>query len=151
MIAKSKKMGEYLLLGIMVVGCIGLAATKSLSSSLDGDTEAKVEAFIKDFDAVSKEMESAIASDSTTAGIDSAQKAFDAKKNSLREMFNGFKNARSEEVSSAVLKKLTDSITNNGKMITDAFVKHEEDYADEPGAGDKFRSLMKEYSDIFAM
>jgi hypothetical protein len=106
--------------------------------------DAEVEAFIKDFDAVSKEMASKIDATPSGAGIDEAQKAFDAKKASLKEKYGTLKNAR---VSEATVKKLSDSITNNGKAITDAFTKHATDYEAEDAT--KFTKLMKDYTDTF--
>lgn len=127
---------------LLAVFCMGMIGCSK---------DAEIEAFIKDFDAVSKEMVTKIDSNPTAAGIDDAQKAFDAKKAALKEKFGTFKNARGMQVSEATLKKLTDSITNNGKAISEAFGKHAMDYADEPEAGPKFQKLMKDYVDTFQM
>lgn len=127
---------------LLAVFCMGMIGCSK---------DAEIEAFIKDFDAVSKEMATKIDSNPTVAGIDDAQKAFDAKKASLKEKFGTFKGASKAQVSEATLKKLTDSITNNGKAISDAFSKHVMDYADEPEAGPKFQKLMKDYVDTFQM
>jgi hypothetical protein len=127
---------------LMAVFCLGMIGCSK---------DAEVEAFIKDFDAVSKEMAAKIDGNPTVAGIDDAQKAFDAKKGALKEKFATFKTAREAQVSKETLKKLTDSITNNGKAISEAFGKHAMDYADEPEAGPKFQKLMKDYVDTFQM
>lgn len=127
---------------LLAVFCMGMIGCSK---------DAEIEAFIKDFDAVSKEMATKIDSNPTAAGIDDAQKAFDGKKAALKEKFATFKNARGMQVSEATLKKLTDSITNNGKAISEAFGKHAMDYADEPEAGPKFQKLMKDYVDTFQM
>jgi hypothetical protein len=150
---KTKNFSAYLLLGSIFIGLLTFIPTPaaSLRTSLDESMDAKVEAFIKEFEAVSKTMVEAIANESTTAGIDKAQKAFDAKKTSLRDLFNKFKNATGKEVTEATQKKLVDSITKNGRLLTDTFSRHAEDYADEPEAATKFQKLMKDYIDIFAM
>lgn len=127
---------------LLAVFCLGMIGCSK---------DAEIEAFIKDFDAVSKEMATKIDGTPGAAGIDEAQKAFDAKKVALKDKFGTFKNARGMQVSEATLKKLTDSITNNGKAITDAFSKHAADYADEPEAITKFQKLMKDYTDTFTM
>jgi hypothetical protein len=154
MIGKGKKLGTYLLLGVIIIGLIGFSVTTSVATVLeiaasDGEKDAEVEAFIEEFDSVSKEMSTAIADDSTAAGIDAAQKAFDAKKDSLKEKFASFKNARVPEVSDKILKKLTNSITTNGKAIVDAFSKNAADYSPEDIP--KFQKLMKDYTDTFQM
>ena len=125
---------------LLAVFCLGMIGCSK---------DAEVEAFIKDFDAVSKEMVAKIDGNPTGAGIDDAQKAFDAKKVALKEKFGTFKNAREMQVSKETLTKLTDSITNNGKAITDAFSKHATEY--EAGDPEKFTKLMKDYTDTFQM
>jgi hypothetical protein len=124
---------------LLAVFCLGMIGCSK---------DAEIEAFIKDFDAVSKEMATKIDTGGS-AGIDDAQKAFDAKKAALKDKFGTFKNARGMQVSEATLKKLTDSITNNGKAITDAFQKHAAEYSPEDIP--KFQKLMKDYTDTFTM
>jgi hypothetical protein len=128
-----------------------VAALPSNSLVREDDYNAKIEAFIKEFDEVSKEMADALSSNSVPEGVDQAQKSLDAKKDSLREKFAGFKNAKSEEVSEVVLKKLTDSITSNGKASFDAFTKHQSEYERDPEAYTKFQKLMNDYTGIFKM
>lgn len=127
---------------LLAVFCMGMIGCSK---------DAEVEAFIKDFDAVSKEMVAKIDGNPTAAGIDEAQKAFDAKKAGLKEKFGTFKNAREAQVSKETLKKLTDSITNNAKALGEAFSKNVMDYVDEPEAGPKFQKLLKDYQETFTM
>lgn len=110
-----------------------------------------IESFIEDFDAVSKEMAAKIDKIRGVAGLDAAQKAFNAKKAALKEKFAMFRNARGMQVSEMMLKKLTDSIINNGKAITDAFSKHAADYSKQRTAIPRFQKLMKDYTDTFSM
>lgn len=116
-----------------------------------GEFDGQIEAFIKEFDSVSKEMAEKMNKTPGARGMDDAQKVFDSKKFSLRERFSKFRNARGTQVSEVSLKKLTDSITSNGKLLTDTFTRHSAKYKVSPKAIPKFQKLMKDYTDIFAM
>lgn len=111
--------------------------------------DAEVEAFIKDFDTVSKEMVSKIEANPGSQGIDDAQKAFDAKKADLRAKFDAFKNAREAQVSKDVMQKLKDSIETNGKALTGAMTNNAMKF--QPGDIPKFQKLVKDYVDTFQM
>lgn len=116
-----------------------------------GELDELVESFIEEFNTVSREMTANIANKKTSAGIDDAQRTFEAKRAVLKEKFGTFKNAVKMQVSEEILKKLTDSIINNGKALSDAFVTHARDYARDRKAGPKFQKLMKDYVDTFTM
>lgn len=132
-------------------GRFKLLITDYVETFYVGEFDEQIETFIKEFNAVSQEMAEKLGKTRGVKGIDDAQKSFDVKKMFLTDKFSTFKNARGIDVSQETLKKLTDSITSNGKLITDAFSKHAADYADDPEAITKFQKLMKDYTDIFAM
>ena len=87
---------------VVVAFCLGLTACSK---------DAEVNAFIAEFDAATKEIVSKIDANPTAAGIDDAQKAFDAKKAGLKE-----KRAATNSlfgVSSDAKKKLQESNRKN--------------------------------------
>jgi hypothetical protein len=127
---------------LLVVFCFSLVGCSK---------DSQVQAFIDEFDATTKEMVSKIDANPSSAGIDEAQKAFDAKKDSLKAKFDAFKDARGVQVSSEMQKKLVDSSTNNGKALSDVMTKNMSKIAADKEAMPKFQKLMKDYVDTFKM
>jgi hypothetical protein len=125
---------------LLAVFCLGMIGCSK---------DAEVEAFITEFDAVSKEMVTKLEANPGSQGIDDAQKVFDGKKDSLKTKFGAFKEARGVQVSEATQKKLTDRITNNGKALTDVMTKNAMKF--QPGDIPKFQKLIKDYTDTFTM
>lgn len=113
--------------------------------------DAEVEAFITENNAVIKEIVAKIDANPTEAGVDEAQKVFEAKKAGLQSKWDAIKGARGVQVSEAVTKKLTDSMTSDMKMLTDVQQKHSMKLVQSGEAMNKFVKLVKEYSEIIKM
>ncbi len=127
---------------LVIVFCLGMTGCSK---------DAEVQAFIDEFDATTKEMVSKIEADPSSKGIDEAQKAFDAKKASLKAKFDAFKDARSAQVSADMQKKLVDSSNANGKALGDVRTKNMSKIQADPEAVPKFQKLIKDYADAFKM
>ena len=112
--------------------------------------DAESNAFITEFDAVTKDITTKIDANPTAEGIDEAQKAFDAKKASLTEKWNDIKDAVSFQVSADTKKKLEDSVANNTKALIDVSTKHMTTLATDKEAGAKFQRLLEDYRSTFA-
>lgn len=111
--------------------------------------DAEIDEFIAENDAVMKDMTAKIEADPSAAGIDDAQKSFDAKKDSLKQKWDAIKDARGMQVSEEKQKKLSDSMNNNAKALTDASMKNVGKWAMDKEAMPKFQKLMSDYSNTF--
>lgn len=111
--------------------------------------DADVEAFIVENDAVMKEITSKIDASPNEAGVDNAQKSFDAKKDSLKTKWDAIKEARGMQVSEEKQKKLTDSMNANMKTLTDVSTKNAMALAMDKNAATKFQKLMTDYGNTF--
>jgi hypothetical protein len=127
---------------LLAVFCLGLTGCNK---------DAEFEAFITDFDAVTKEVVSKVDANPTAAGIDEARKAFIAKKPVLRSQFESIKSARGMQVSEAVQKKFTDSIANNMKSLSDVMNRNMMKWATDKEALDKYKALLMDYQETFKM
>jgi hypothetical protein len=132
-----KKVTLFLLLAVF---CMGLAGCSK---------DSEVEAFITENNAVMKDITSKIDANPSSAGVDEAQKSFDAKKASLKAKWEDIKNARNAQVSSETQKKLTDSMTANNKALSDVSTKHAMKLAQDKDALTKFQKLMQDYVSTF--
>lgn len=112
--------------------------------------DAEINAFITEFDAVTKDITTKIDANPSAEGIDEAQKAFDSKKASLTEKWNGIKDAVGFQVSADTKKKLEDSVANNTKSLIDVSSKHMMTLATDKEAGAKFQKLLADYQSTFA-
>lgn len=133
---------KKLTLLLILVCCFALAGCSK---------DAEVEAFIVEFDKTTNEMVEKINSNPTSAGIDEAQKVFEAKKPVLKEKFDSFKNARKAQVSEAMQKKFMESAEKNGKALGEAIMKNQSKFVGDKNALDKFQALMKDYAATFQM
>ena len=111
--------------------------------------DAEAEAFIAENDAVMKDMTAKIDANPSAAGVDDAQKSFDAKKDSLKSKWDAIKDARGAQVSSETQKKLNDSMTGNMKTLTDVSMKNAMKLAMDKEAATKFQKLMNDYGNTF--
>lgn len=111
--------------------------------------DAEVNAFITENSAVIKEMTDKIDANPSSAGVDDAQKAFDAKKGGLKTKWDAIKEARGVQVSEDVQKKLNDSMQADMKKLTDSAEKNAMKLAVDDAAASKFQKLMTDYSDTF--
>jgi predicted metal-dependent hydrolase len=122
---------------LTVVFCLGLTGCNK---------DAEVEAFIAENSAVIKEIVSKVEANPTEAGVDEAQKAFDAKKAGLKTKWEAIKDAREVQVSKDVKKKLDDTVLADVKKLTDVVQK-----LSDQEAVDKFKKLFESYQDIIKM
>jgi hypothetical protein len=111
--------------------------------------DSEVEAFISENDAVMKDITTKIDANPTAAGVDDAQKSFDAKKVSLKTKWDAIKDARGAQVSTETQKKLNDSVANNMKSLTDVSTKNMMKLAQDKDGAMKFQKLMQDYASIF--
>lgn len=125
---------------MVVLLCLGLSGCSK---------DAEINAFITEFDAVTKEMVAKIDANPTSAGIGDAQKAFEGKKASLKAKFEGIKGARGFQVSADTQKKMTESMTNNGKALLDVSMKHAMKLAMDKDASAKFKNLLTDFQSTF--
>lgn len=124
----------------MVVFCLSLTACNK---------DAEVNAFIVENRAVIDEIVKKIEADPSEKGVDEAQKAFDAKKASLKEKWDAIKTARGAQVSNDVQKKMETEVPADMKKLTDVQMKHVLKLGS--GGNDKFGKLLKDYQDIIKM
>ena len=131
---------QKLSLFLVFLFCLGLTGCSK---------DAEVNAFITEFDATTKEIVSKIDANPSSAGLDEAQKAFDAKKVSLKTKWDAIKTARGMQVSADTKKKLEDSVAANMKALTDVSTKNMMKLAADKDASTKFQKLMTDYSSTF--
>lgn len=122
--------------------CFGLAGCSK---------DAEINAFITEFDAVTRDITTKIDANPSAAGIDEAQKAFDSKKAGLREKWNGIKDAVGMQVSTETKKKLEESVSNNTRALMDVSTKHMMTLAADKDAAGKFQKLLTDYQSTFAV
>lgn len=124
---------------LMVVFCLGLTGCNK---------DSEIDAFISENNAVIKDMVAKVDADPSEKGVDEAQKSFDAKKDGLKQKFEAIKNVRGAQVSSEMMKKLTDSMTADMKMLTDVQTKHMQKLATSGQAMNKFVKLVQSYQEV---
>ena len=111
--------------------------------------DAEFNAFISENTAVVKEMTDKIDANPGAAGVDEAQKAFDAKKADLKTKWDAIKDVRGMEVSSDVRKKLNDTMQSDMKMLTDSATKNAMKLAMDKDAMANFKKLIRDYGETF--
>jgi hypothetical protein len=111
--------------------------------------DAEINAFISEFETATKEMVVKIDSNPTASGIDEAQKAFDARKATLKSKCDEIKDAKGFQVGADTKKKLEDSVTKNMQSLMDVSTKHMMELATDEGAMPKFGKLLKDYQATF--
>jgi len=113
--------------------------------------DAEVEAFLMELDAVTKEVASKIDASPDLDGIGAAQKAFDAKKASLKGKWDAFKDASGFQVSADTKNKLKASVEKNMGAIVGLAQSHAMSIAESAEATRAWEKLLKDYTDIFAL
>ena len=88
-----------------------------------------------------------IEDDPSEAGVDAAQKSFDAKKDGLKSKWEAIKNARGIQVSEDVTKKLNDSV----KADMDKLQGVQSKLTSDVDAMNKFVKLVQAYGDVIKM
>jgi len=111
--------------------------------------DAEINAFADQLDSVTKDVVAKIDANPSAAGVDEAQKVFDAKKADLKTKWDGIKDAIGMQVSADAKKKLETSVINNGKALSDVFTKNMMKLATDKEASTKFQALLKEYQAMF--
>ncbi len=127
---------------LIVMLCVGLTSCSK---------DAEINAFITELESVTKDITSAIDASPNEAGVDAAQKAFDAKRASIKEKWDGIKGAVGFQVSADVKKKLEDSVKNSTQSLVNTSMKHGMALAMDKGAMPKFEKLLKDYQSMFDM
>jgi len=124
----------------MVVFCMALTGCNK---------DAEVNAFITENRAVIDEIVKKVDANPSEAGVDEAQKAFDAKKAALKEKWDAIKTARGAQVSADVQKKMETEVPADMKKLTDVQMKHVLKLGS--GGNEKFGKLLKDYQEIIKM
>jgi hypothetical protein len=124
----------------------------SLAALLTGcSKDAEVNAFIAELDSATNEIVAKIDANPSSAGIEDAQKAFDARKPELTAKWNEIKDAVGAQVSAETKKKLEESVTNNMKALTEASMRNMMKMASDKEASVKYRRLLEDYSRTFTV
>lgn len=126
---------------------ISIAATAVLLTGCSKDAE--VNAFIAELDAATKEIVAKIDANPSAAGVEDAQKAFDARKPELTAKWNEIKDAVGAQVTAETKKKLEESVTNNMKALTEASMRNMMKMAADKEASVKFQRLLTDYGKTF--
>lgn len=111
--------------------------------------DADIDAFISEFESITKDLVARIDADPSAAGLDEAQKSFDGKKASLRSKWDAIKGAVGFQVSADAKKKLEDSVKKNMKDLMDVSMKHAATIASDNEAEAKFTKLLRDYQATF--
>lgn len=124
----------------------------SLAALLTGcSKDAEVNAFIAELDSATNEIVAKIDANPSSAGIEDAQKAFDARKPELTAKWNEIKDAVGAQVSAETKKKLEESVANNMKALTEASMRNMMKMAADKEASVKYRRLLEDYSRTFTV
>ena len=114
--------------------------------------DAEVNAFITENRAVIDEIVKKVDANPSEAGVDEAQKAFDAKKAALKEKWDAIKTARGAQVSTEVQNKFNTEVLADMKKLTDVQQKHSAKLSANGGAGrQKLLKLVQAYADVIKM
>ena len=125
---------------MLIVFCLGLTGCSK---------DAEVNAFVTENRAIIDEIVKKVEADPSEKGVDEAQKAFDAKKASLKEKWEAIKSARKAQVSADVQKKMETEVPADMKKLTDVQMKHVLKLGS--GGNEKFGKLLKDYQEIIKM
>jgi len=119
--------------------------------SLSGcSKDAQVEAFLTEFDTVTKDVVAKIDANPSSAGVDEAQKALDARKTALQTKWDAIKDAVGLQVSKDTKRKLESSVQNNVKALVEVGNRNAVKLAADKDAVTKFQHLIQDFSSTFA-
>lgn len=113
--------------------------------------DAEVNAFISEFDAATTEIVQKIESNPSSAGVDAAISAFNARKPQLKSKWDEIKGAVGIQVTAETKKRLETSVANNMKALTEVSIKNAVKMSADREASAKFRGLMEDYSKTFSV
>ena len=125
---------------LIIALCLGLTAC---------GRDAEVSEFIAENHALVEEMVKKIDADPSEAGVDEAQKTFDAKKDALKAKWDAIKTVRGTQISPETMKKLNDRLLADRQMFAEVQRKHAQKLAASGDATGKLAKLMKAYADLF--
>ncbi|MEO6392934.1 MAG: hypothetical protein ABIP75_13885 [Pyrinomonadaceae bacterium] len=132
-------MFKYLAIALLAFSCLTLAGCQK---------DAEVGKFITDLDAMSKDVVKAVDDSPNEAGVDAAQKIFDAKKGDIKSQLDALKTARA---STEMTEKLTTSVKNNVTAVLGLQSKYIQESMNNPGFKEKLDKLGKDYVDMLKM
>jgi hypothetical protein len=146
-IRKTKQINISSLVKTFALGVIALFCIASIGCSKD----AEINSFLTEWDAVTNEIVQKIDTNPSAAGVDEAQKTWDAKKSDLKARWDKVKDARGYQVSKDTQKKLEESANKNVSALTGVMSKNAVKLATDKSAADKFKKLMEDYGNTFRM
>lgn len=129
---------------LIAIGCLILVVAGC-------SKDAEINAFISEFDSATQDIVSKIDANPSAAGVDDAQKSFDAKKAALKTKWDAIKGAVGFQVSADTKKKLEESVSKNMKALMDVSTKNAMKLALDKDASVKFRTLLTDYQGTFSM
>lgn len=132
--------------GILILTILAFAAA---CGGVNKDTE--VSAFVADIDKVTGDITAKVKANPSVAGIEEAQKILDGKKSDLKARYDKLKELRNFEVSEAVMKKFTDSISRNMESVADLQIENADKTVSDEAFGKKINKLYTDYNQIFGV
>ncbi len=113
--------------------------------------DAEVNAFISEFEAATSEIVQKIESDPSSAGVEAATNAFNARKPQLKSKWDEIKGAVGIQVTAETKKRLETSVANNMKELMEFSIRNSVKLSADREATIKFKQLLQDYSSTFAM
>lgn len=126
---------KKLTLILIAVFCLALAGCSK---------DAEVSEFMNEFETTTNDVSAKL----EAGNVDEAQKAFDAKKASLKTKWDGIKSARGIQVSQETQKKMEEGTKKNMTTLSNASIKAVQA---KPSDSAKVQNLVKEFTGIFQM
>ena len=130
---------------VIVISLLLIAALGCSTANKDAD----VDAFIAELNTTTQEIAASLDKDSSEAGIDAAQKLFDAHQAALQAKWDTIKQLKTYEIGSDASKRLDNCFSANLDTVTGLKSRHAADVAAEGGAAaDKWAKLFTGYAAI---
>jgi outer membrane murein-binding lipoprotein Lpp len=111
--------------------------------------DSQINSTMADIHTTTDEMVKKIDASPTAAGVDEAQKLFDARKPDLKSKWDGIKGARGFQVSEDTKKKMVDSYTQDYTAIKTLEIKHLSVSMQDDAFKSKLEKLVKDWEDTF--
>ena len=121
---------KRLLVGLVAAGALLVTACSK---------DAEVEEFMKENEALAKEVKSKGEKD----GPEAAKKAFDAKKDDLKKKYDAIKDARGFQVKEETMTKLSENLVTAAADVCTLQITTDEDKSKA------FRKICDDYGDLF--
>lgn len=113
--------------------------------------DAEVTAFIADLDKVSNEIVAKVQQNPSAVGVDQAQVVLDKQKADLKARYDKLKGLRGYELSDAVMKKFTDSVSKNIEWVGNLQIQYAEKTVGDEAFGKKMNKLYTDFNSIFGV